>query len=61
MPKFFMIHKVYDRVCIILKEINMVFVSVIICSIADQLINTSTWKVTNKYYSVLIKTCFLLK
>ena len=40
--KFFVIHKMYDCLCIIMKEINIVFVSVIICSIADNLINTST-------------------
>ena len=40
--KFFIIHKMYGYLHIILKEINAVFVSVIICSIADNLINTST-------------------
>ena len=59
--KFLMIHKMYGCLCIILKEINIVFVSVIICSIADNLINTSTWSEINKYYSVLIQKYFLWK
>ena len=57
----FMIHKMYDCLCIILNEINIVFVSVIICSIADYLINIYTWRERNKYYSVLIQKCFLWK
>ena len=59
--KFFMIHKMYGCLCIILKEINIVFLSVIICSTADNLINTSTWRKRTKYYSVLIQKCFLCK
>ena len=56
--KFFMIHKMYSCLCITLKEIDLVFVSVIICSIADNLINTSIWRERNKYYSELIQKCF---
>ena len=59
--KFFMVHKMYDCLCIILKEINIVFVSVIICLIADNRINTSTWRERNKYCSVLIQKRFLWK
>ena len=59
--KFSMVHKMYGCPYIILKEINIVFLSVIICSIADNLINTSTWKERNKYYSVLIQKWFLWK
>ena len=40
--KFFMIHKMYGCLSIILEETNIVFVSAMICSIADYLINTST-------------------
>ena len=39
--KFFMIHKIYGSLCVILKELNFVFVPVKICSIADNVINTS--------------------
>ena len=53
--KFFMIHKMYGSLCLILKELNFVFVSVITCSIDDNLINTSTWRKRNRYYNVLIK------
>ena len=56
--KFFMIHKMYGCLCITLKEIDLVFVSVIICSIADNLINTSIWRERNKYYSELIQKRF---
>ena len=35
--KFFMIHKMYGHLRIIQKEINAVFVSVIICSVAANL------------------------
>ena len=56
--KFFMIHKMYGCLCITLKEIDLVFVSVIICSIADNLINTSIWRERNKYYSELIRKYF---
>ena len=59
--KFFMIQKMYGFLCIIRKEINIVFVSVIICSIADNFINTSTWRERNKYYSVLIQNTFCEK
>ena len=59
--KFFMVHKMYDCLCIILKEINIDFVSVIICLIADNRINTSTWRERNKYCSVLIQKRFLWK
>ena len=59
--KFFMVHKMYDCLCIILKEINIDFVSVIICLIADNRINTSTWGERNKYCSVLIQKRFLWK
>ena len=52
--KFFMIHKMYGCLCIILKEIDLIFVSVI----ADNLINTSIWRERNKYYSELIQKRF---
>ena len=48
--KFFMIHKMYGCLCIILEEPNIVFVSTIIFSIADYLINTSTWRERKKSY-----------
>ena len=57
--KFFMIHKMYGSLCLILKELNFVFVSVITCSIDDNLINTSTWRKRNRYYNVLIKKLFI--
>ena len=40
--KIFMILKIHGCLGIIPQEINIVFVSVIICSIADNLINTYT-------------------
>ena len=44
-----------------IKEINVIFVSVITCSVAGNLIVTSTWRRRNKYYSVLIQKYFLAK
>ena len=54
-----MIYEINGCLCIILKEIHIFFVSMIISSIADHLINTSTQRKRNKYYSVLIQKCFL--
>ena len=39
---YFMIYEVYGCQCMILKKINIILVSVIICSIVDNLSNTST-------------------
>ena len=55
--KYFMVREMYGCPCMI-KKINFIFVSVIICSVADNLIITSTWRRRNKYYSVLIQKCF---
>ena len=43
-----MIHEMYGCQCMILKEIKIIFVSVIACSIVGNLINTSTWRKRNK-------------
>ena len=40
-----------------IKQINLIFVTVI-CSVADNLMITSTWSRRNKYYSVLTQKCF---
>ena len=44
-----------------IKEINFVFVFVIICSVTNNLIITSTWRWRKQYYSALIQRCFLGK
>ena len=51
----------YGYQCMILKEINIILVSVVICSIVDNLINTSTWRKRNKCYSPLIQKWFVWK
>ena len=42
LTKSYMIYEMYGCQCMILKEINIIFVSVIMCSIFGNLINTST-------------------
>ena len=59
--KFFMIHKIYGSLCVILKELNFVFVPVKICSIADNVINTSNWRKRNSYCNVLIRKCLFIE
>ena len=53
--KSFMVHEMYGCQCIMLKEIHIIFVYMIICLIADNFINTSTWRKRNTYCSVLIQ------
>ena len=55
------IYEMYGCQCMILKEINIIFVSVIICSIVDSLVITSSWRRRNRYYSALVQKCFLRK
>ena len=47
--------------CIILKEIGIISVPMIISSITDHVLNTSTLRKRNKYYSVLVPKCFCEK
>ena len=57
-----MIHEtLYGCQCMILKETNIIFVSVIIFSVADNLIITDTWRKWSKYYGILIQKFFLWK
>ena len=42
LTKSFMIHEINGCLCMMLKEMHIIFVPMIICSIADHLINTST-------------------
>ena len=51
---------VYIINCVILKKIN-VFVSLIICPIVNNLINTSTKKKWKKYHGIQTKKCFFWK
>ena len=55
----FLIHEINGCSYMILKEVHVIFVSMIICSIVDHLINTSTWRKRSKHYSVLIQKAFL--
>ena len=61
LSKSFLIHEINGCPYMILKEIHVIFVSMIICSIVDHLINTSTWRKRNRHYSVLIQKAFLWK
>ena len=45
--KSYTIHEMYECQCMLLKEAN-IFVSMIIVSIVEDLINTSTWKKRKK-------------
>ena len=57
----FTIHEMYDCQCIILKEMNIVFVTLSICSIVNNLISTSSWRNRNKYYRIQIQKLFSSK
>ena len=59
LTKTFRIHEMYGCQCMILKGINIVLVSVIICSIVDSLINTSTLR--ERRQVLLIQKWFLWK
>ena len=48
----FTMNKMYHYQYMKLKEINIVFVSSIVCLIIDNLINTSIWRKRNKYYNI---------
>ena len=48
LTKSFMIHKMYHCQYMILKEIHIIFVSMIICSVADHFIITYTRRKRNK-------------
>ena len=61
LTKSFMIREMYACQCMILKEIHIIFVSMIICSIVDYLITAYTWRKRSKYYSILIQKCFSWK
>ena len=56
--KIVLIHEMHGCQYMILKEIRTIFVSMIICSIADHLTITYTSRKRNKFYSVLIQKCF---
>ena len=57
-----MIHEMYIcQVCMILKEINVIYIFVTIFSIVHSLINSPNWRKRNKYYSVLTQKFFLVK
>ena len=55
----FTIHEMCDCQCMILKEINIIFVSVIICSIVDNSSHPLEGK--EKSITVLIQKCFFWK